>query len=276
MTLAALGPKGTFSCELAGLIKEEGEVILLFPTIREVFSAVSAHRIRGIVPVENSEAGGVGETLDGLLETPCTITAEYYLPIRHFFVSEYEPDEISVVYLHPQAHEQCSVFLRSLKNAELIHTSSNAQSAKHAASTGKSAAVTTESAAKLYNLPILQKDIQNSANNTTRFLEISAGGVTPENPEKCSIVILPKVNQPGLLYEILGVFARRGINLTRIESRPSKEGIGRYIFFIDIETGNGWKDAVKELKAVTILKELGCYRNLIVKRKEFIEENSTD
>lgn len=260
MTLAVLGPKGTFSCELAEKIREKHEEILLYPTIRDVFTAVLEKNIRGIVPVENSEAGGVGETLDGLLQTECSITAEYYMPIRHFFVSRYGPDEISVIYTHPQSHEQCSVFLRSLKNISLIHTSSNAQSAKEAASVQGSAAVTTESAAKLYGLSILKKDIQNAQNNTTRFLEITAGVSHPDDPEKCSVVIIPRENRPGLLYGILGIFARRGINLTRIESRPSKEGIGRYVFFIDFETNRGWQETITELKEITGVKELGCYR----------------
>ena len=260
MTLAVLGPKGTFSCELAEKIKEDNEEILLCPTIRDVFTAVEEKNIRGIVPVENSEAGGVGETLDGLLQTKCRIAAEYYMPIRHFFVSRYSQDEISVIYTHPQSHEQCSIFLHGLHDIALIHTSSNAQSAKEAAVVSGSAAVTTQSAAKLYDLPVLQGDIQNSKNNTTRLLEITAGISQPEGPEKCSVVIIPKENRPGLLYGILGIFARRGINLTRIESRPSKEGIGRYVFFIDFETNRGWKETIDELKKITGVKELGCYR----------------
>ncbi len=123
-----------------------------------------------------------------------------------------------------------------------------------------SAAITTESAAKLCDLPVLKKDIQNSLNNTTRFLEISANTQDCYDPEKCSVVIIPKENRPGLLYGILGIFARRGINLTRIDSRPSKEGIGRYVFFIDFETNRGWKETIAELKEITGVKELGCYR----------------
>ncbi|MBN2733238.1 MAG: prephenate dehydratase [Methanomicrobiaceae archaeon] len=265
MTIAILGPKGTFSCELAEKIRKEGEEILLFPTIRDVFTAVLEKNIRGIVPVENSEAGGVGETLDGLLQTECRITAEYYMPIRHFFVSKYKEEEISVIYTHPQSHEQCSIYLRNLKDLSLIHTSSNAKSAEYAESVPNSAAVTTKSAAKLYNLPVLKKDIQNSENNTTRFLEISSGHIFPDEPDKCSIVIIPKDNRPGLLYGILEIFARKKINLTRIESRPSKEGIGRYVFFIDFETDDGWQGAISELEAITGLKELGCYKKRSIK-----------
>ncbi len=182
------------------------------------------------------------------------------MPIRHFFVSRYELDEISVIYTHSQSHEQCSLYLNCLKDAAIIHTSSNAQSAKEAAVVSRSWAVTTKRAAKLYDLPILQEDIQNSQNNTTRFLEITAGASHPDDPEKCSVVIIPRENRPGLLYGILVIFARRGINLTRIESRPSKEGIGRYVFFIDFETNRGWKETIAELKGITGVKELGCYR----------------
>ncbi len=141
MTFAVIGPKGTFSCEIAEKIREENEEILLFSTIRDVFTAVLEKNIRGIVPVENSEAGGVGETLDGLLQTECRIAAEYYMPIRHFFVSRYELDEISVIYTHSKSHEQCSLYLNCLKDAAIIHTSSNAQSAKEAAAVSRSAAV---------------------------------------------------------------------------------------------------------------------------------------
>ncbi|MDD3978215.1 MAG: prephenate dehydratase domain-containing protein [Methanomicrobium sp.] len=266
MTIAVLGPRGTFSCELAEKIKEDGEEIILLPTIHDVFTAVTEKKIRGIVPVENSEAGGVGETLDGLLQTDCKITAEYYMPIRHFFVSKYNPADISVIYTHPQSHEQAGIFLRELKGVSIIHTSSNAQSAKEAESVLNSAAVTTESAAKLYKLPLLKKDIQNSNNNTTRFLEISSLNIIPDKPEKCSIVVIPKDNRPGLLYGILEIFAHRGINLTRIESRPSKEGIGRYVFFIDFETDNEWKSAISELKEITGLKELVCYKKRSINR----------
>lgn len=265
MTIAALGPKGTFSSELAEMIKKDGEEIILSPTIRDVFTAVFEKNARGIVPVENSEAGGVGETLDGLLQTNCRIIAEYYLPIKHFFVSKYTKNEISVVYTHPQSHEQCSIFLGELKNLSLIHTSSNAKSAEYAETVPNSAAVTTKSAAKLYNLPVLKKDIQNSENNTTRFLEISKGNNFSGLPDKCSIVIIPKDNRPGLLYGILEIFARKKINLTRIESRPSKDGIGRYVFFIDFETDGEWQEAMSELKAITCLKELGCYKKGVIK-----------
>ena len=259
MTIAVLGPKGTFSSELAEKIKDTDEEILLLPTIREVFSTVIKGGIRGIVPVENSEAGGVGETLDGLLEQNCKITAEYYMPIRHCFVSLYPLDEISVVYTHPQSHEQCSIFLGDLKGVPVIHTSSNSRSAKEAKIKNNSAAVTTKSSAALYKLPVLKEDIQNSGNNTTRFLEISSDAGLYKNPEKCSLIIIPKDNRPGLLYSILENFAKKEINLTRIESRPSKTGIGRYIFFIDFETSEGWKNAISGLKTVTGLKELGCY-----------------
>ncbi|MBP2134108.1 prephenate dehydratase [Methanomicrobium sp. W14] len=262
MTIAALGPKGTFSHELAEKIKRKDEEVLLFPTIKDVFREVCLRKtkgVRGIVPVENSEAGGVGETLDAIMTSECRIFAEYYMPIHHLFVSGCSHKDISVIYTHPQSHEQCSIFLEKLENIPVIHTSSNAQSAKEAKTTANSAAVTTETAAKLYNLPVLKKDIQNSGNNTTRFLEISAEGTLPENPEKCSIVIIPKENRPGLLYGILEIFARKNINLTRIESRPSKDGIGRYVFFIDFETGENCRDAISELKTVTVLKELGCY-----------------
>ena len=295
-----MGPKGTFSHEIAGRVCDRGEEILFYPTIREVFAAVSERSsddpdFRGIVPVENSGAGGVFETLEGLLSTDCTVCAEYYLPVRYVFATSKgtaakmprfmsqdgsksaDLSAFGVVYAHPQAHAQCSVFLSELSKAAVIHTTSNAKSAEDTLveSSELTAAVTTRSAAEICGLEIIRENIQNYDSNTTRFLEIrkTAPAMTRKSPclddstvcdIKCSIVVMPNGNYPGLLYRILSVFAGREINLTRIESRPSGDMMGKYVFFIDYEFGreldaDGNTKLLDWLRTITEVKELGCY-----------------
>ncbi|UUX91338.1 prephenate dehydratase [Methanoplanus endosymbiosus] len=270
MKIAALGPEGTFSHELAVKISGDSEVVL-FPTIKRVFAEAEKGECFGLVPVENSDAGGVGETLDGLMDTGCRIAAEYYMPIRHNLASDGVPaGGCRVLYAHPQSHAQCSRFIEDL-GIPVIHTASNADSARLALQNPGSCAVTSVSAAKNFMLDIIRPDIQNSDNNITRFLLISPdkgeypGGisevrktVSASGRRKCSIIIDPETDRPGLLYNILGVFAGEKINLTRIESRPSKRGIGSYVFFIDFEAESGEK-LISSLKRIATVKELGCY-----------------
>jgi len=261
MTVLTLGPAGTFSHELA--VRLYGNDVLLLPTIRAIIERVAASSVKGLVPIENSEAGGVGETLQGFLEFDVVITGEAYMPVRHHLAARVEPERLSVVYAHPQTHEQCSVLLDSL-GVEVVHTSSNAASAIAMQGDEHAGAVVPEMAAAIYDLPIALREIQNSRENTTRFVEISStprgeGGCT-----KCSLLVDPKADRVGLLADLLGVFARRGINLTRIESRPSRRGIGSYLFFIDLEISEGWREAKEELKRMTTVRELGCYARLEV------------
>ncbi|MBN1431342.1 MAG: ACT domain-containing protein [Methanomicrobiaceae archaeon] len=268
MRCAALGPEGTFSHEMA--LKVCGEDVTLCPTIGSVFAEVAAGGCMGIVPVENSEAGGVGETFDGLMRTDCHIAAEYYLPVRHYYAAAIPVGENpSCIYAHPQSHEQCSRFIDEL-GVPVVHTASNAASAESAAENPGTAAITSAPAAKIHGLRIIRENVQNSENNVTRFVAIVKGpypkGYLPESPgcDKCSILIDPQEDRPGLLYEIIGVFAALGINLSRIESRPSKRGIGSYVFFIDFAMTPFSGDAVRRLKDIASVKELGCYTGRVI------------
>lgn len=261
MTVATLGPAGTFSHELA--VRLYGGDIELLPTIRSIIGRVAAGGAKGLVPIENSEAGGVGETLQGLMEFDVSITGEAYMPVRHHLAARGDPARLSVIYAHPQTHEQCSVVLDRL-GVEVVHTSSNAASAMAMQKDEHAGAVVSETAARIYGLPLALRDLQNSRENTTRFVEISALPRGIVGATKCSLLVDPELDRVGLLADILGVFARRGINLTRIESRPSRRGIGRYIFFIDLEVSEGWREAKEELKAMTTVRELGCYARMEV------------
>ena len=262
MTLITLGPAGTFSHELAlKIAKNKNTEIVLLPTIHSIMAAVARNEGDGVVPMENSEAGGVGETLDGLLKFPLFITAEMYLPVRHNLASLVTLEEMRVIYAHPQTHEQCSDAIERW-GLPVIHTSSNASSAFEAKKTPNAGAILSETAATLYHMPIIVKNTENSAWNTTRFVRISTKPSGNKRPEKCSILIDPSTDRAGLLFDLLGAFAKRKINLSRIESRPSKRGIGNYVFFLDYAWSDTTADALEELRTMTNVKELGCYRKV--------------
>lgn len=261
MSLVTLGPEGTFSHEVAESVSR-GPVMLV-PTIREVFREVAENGRQGLVPLENSEAGGVGPTLDGLMAFRVFITAEIFMPVHHFLVAPAGTGEIRTLFVHPQTHEQCSEVIETL-GAEVIHTSSNAASAKATLECAGSGAIVSRKSAELYGLTIMRSNVENNPDNVTRFVCISAAPAEITDPRKCSILVDPESDRAGLLHELLGVFSRRAINLTRIESRPSKRGMGRYVFFIDLTYSPECPDAIKELQFLTNVRNLGCYSRLEV------------
>ena len=169
MTVITLGPEGTFSHELA--LRLKCEPIILEPTIHSIFAAVAAGRGDGIVPIENSEAGGVGETLDGLTKYPLSITVEMYMPVHHNLASLVPLEKIRVIYSHPQTHEQCSGWIERWRQVPVIHTSSNASSAIEAKKTPNAGAILSVSAAAIYHIPVIVEHIENNPENTTRFVQ---------------------------------------------------------------------------------------------------------
>ena len=259
MTTITLGPEGTFSHEVA--LKLKCKELVFVPTIHAIMAAVARGEGDGIVPMENSEAGGVGETLDGLSKYPLCITAEMYLPIHHNLASTVPLKEVRVIFAHPQTHEQCSDRIEEW-GIPVIHTSSNAASAQEARRVPNAGAILSAAAATLYKLPIIVPSTENNAANITRFVRIAK--IPSEDPrrEKCSVLIDPHTDRSGLLFDLLATFAKRKINLTRIESRPSKRRIGEYIFFLDFAWTPDTPDVLKELKTITTVKELGCYRKI--------------
>jgi prephenate dehydratase len=254
MKYVTLGPEGTVSHELA---EELGwEEVLLAPAIHSVFDRVQEGEYQGLVPLENSEAGGVGTTLSCLQDYNVYIVGEAFKEIHHHLAAMTK--DIRTVYAHPQTHEQCDLFIEK-EGFLVIHTRSNAESALRARRDPHSGAILPEGTALRYQLPILSRDVQNSPHNVTRFAVLSATACRPRMGMKCSILIDPRVDRAGLLHDLLGVFAERRINLTRIESRPSRRGMGSYVFFLDFRTAPGWKRCIQRLKELTGVKELGCY-----------------
>ena len=264
MKLITLGPEGTFSHEVTMKMHlTTPENLVLLPTINGIMAAVARGDGDGIVPMENSEAGSVGETLDGLSRHPLFITGEMYMPIHHNLASLVPLEAIRVIYAHPQTHEQCSEAIESW-GVPVIHTSSNAASAVEAKKTPNAGALLSVSAAALYHLPVLVRNTENNPSNTTRFVRISHTPLPDPTPEKCSILIDPNADRSGLLHDLLEAFASRNINLTRIESRPSKRKIGEYVFFLDTTWSEKTAGAIIELMTITGVKELGCYRKIRV------------
>jgi len=261
MTTVTLGPEGTFSHEVA--LKLNCRDLVFAPTIHAIMAAVARGGGDGIVPMENSEAGGVGETLDGLSQYPLFITAEMYLPVHHNLASTVPLKEIRVIFAHPQTHEQCSDRIEEW-GIPVIHTSSNAASAQEARRVPNAGAILSEAAATLYKLPVIVRSAENNPRNTTRFVRIAKSPSQDPKREKCSVLIDPAGDRAGLLYDLLGAFAKRGISLSRIESRPSKRKMGEYVFFLDYAWTSGAADALCELKGMTNVKELGCYRKIAV------------
>ncbi|MDK2975133.1 MAG: prephenate dehydratase [Methanofollis sp.] len=255
VTLAALGPEGTFSHTLAVRLADE---VVLLPTIGAVFAHVAAGKGDGLVPIENSEAGGVGPTLDGLAAHQVFITGEAYLPVRHHLASFVKKEEINVLYAHPQTHEQCSRLTDALGVA-VIHTASNAASARAVLPGTRAAAITTREAAMRSGVPIVESNVQDAEDNTTRFVVVSRTPYAGGDAVKCSVLLDPRTDRTGLLADLLAVFARPGINLTRIESRPAKRGIGRYVFFLDGESVPQWQEALENLADLADVKTFGCY-----------------
>jgi prephenate dehydratase len=219
----------------------------------------------GMVPVENSQAGSINEIYDLLLDYPLNIFGEINMRINHCLVALPGENlaEIKVVYSHPQAISQCQEFLNKL-NVEIVPGYNTAGSAKRIKeeNTKGQAAIASKRAAQIYELVILAADIETNPHNYTKFFIISKKKAKRAAKNKTSLVFSTK-NMPGTLYHILGAFASRNINLSKLESRPSKDTPWEYVFYVDFEghiEDKICQEALAELKGKTsFLKILGSY-----------------
>lgn len=237
LNIAYLGPAGTFTQEAA--LKQFGHSVKTAPmrSIGDVFKAVETSECQyGLVPVENSTEGMVSHTLDTLALSPLNICGEVAVRIGQHLLSHAERlEDIEIVYSHSQSLAQCRRWCAEhLAHVETIVTISNAEAAKLAAQEGTSAAIAGKMAAELYQLPIRYTHIEDESDNTTRFLVIGKQSIAASGDDKTTILVSAQ-NRPGLLYRLLEPIERHGVNMTRIESRPSRRGIWEYIFFIDLE-----------------------------------------
>jgi chorismate mutase/prephenate dehydratase len=265
IVVAYLGPEGTFTHQ-AALIKF-GEKARYIPvkTIDEVFKEVEKKRADyGVVPIENSIEGVVTHTLDVFIESDLKITSEIILEIHHFLLSrEKTIRDIKKLYSHPQAIAQCRNWIsQNLPDVEIYETESTTSAVKRILNEKKSAAIASEVAASMYNLNIIAERIEDFRENITRFLVIGNNFSEKTGNDKTSILFSIK-DKVGALHDILVPFKKEKINLTRIESRPSKKKAWEYVFFVDF-TGHkdepNVKKALDKIKNSTIfLKILGSY-----------------
>jgi chorismate mutase/prephenate dehydratase len=265
MKVAFLGPQATFTHVAA--MQQFGFSAQLVPqkSIPAVFDEVLRGRAHyGVVPVENSTEGVVSHTLDMFMESDLKINAEILLGISHDLLSRSgRLEEVRKVVSHPQALAQCRKWLEeNLPDIPLVDVASTALAAQMAAEDETAAAVASEMAATLYGLQVLKPKIEDNPNNFTRFLVI--GTKTPERTgrDKTSVMFSTK-DEPGILYRMLEPFSKRGINLSKIESRPMKKKAWEYIFFLDMEghiAEEGVSAAIEELRGYCqFLKVLGSY-----------------
>ncbi|MFA5859545.1 MAG: prephenate dehydratase, partial [Elusimicrobiota bacterium] len=265
MVIGYFGPETTFTHMAA--YKTFGSTAKYLPlkTIRNVFEEVEKKRVDyGVVPIENSTEGVVNHTLDMFVDSNTKICAETFLGIAHYLLSRNtEIGEIKRVYSHQQPLAQCRNWLDShIPGVELIETRSTAEAAFIATREHLSAAIASELAAKKYNLNVLAKNIEDLEENITRFLVIGQNITQPSGSDKTSVMLSIK-DRVGALHDILLPFSKNKLNLTKIESRPSRKRVWEYVFFVDIEghcDDSSVKKALKMLeKYCVFVKVLGSY-----------------
>ena len=273
-SIAHLGPSGTYS-ELAALAyanwlaRAKGQKSLLcpYPTIALAMrSVVQGEAELAVVPVENSIQGSVAITLDTLWKLESLqIQQELVVPVSHRLLSRASSlEDLKTVYSHPQALAQCQQWLeRFLPSAQLIATNSTTEALEYLDQDPTAATISSSRASQLYNLPILASEINDYPDNCTRFWVLGLQPMT-EGSHISLAFSVPDI--PGTLVKPLQIFAQRGINLSRIESRPTKRSLGEYLFFIDLEAnskGASYQGALAELAAsAEVLKIFGNYNVL--------------
>lgn len=265
MKVAYLGPKATFS-HLATM-QRFGYSAELVPqkSIPAVFEEVEkGNASYGVVPVENSTEGVISYTLDMFMESELKITAEVLLEVHHDLLSRTgRMEDIRKVYSHPQPIAQCRRWLNeNLPDVPLIDVASTAVAAQMVAEDPTAAAVAGELAASMYGLTVVRKRIEDQVNNITRFLVIGKNMVERSGDDKTTLMFAVK-DEVGILYRMLEPFATRGINLSKIESRPMKKKAWEYVFFLDLAghiSDPSIAEAVEDLKqCCQFVKVLGAY-----------------
>jgi chorismate mutase/prephenate dehydratase len=267
MTIAYLGPEATFTHQAA--IRRFGSSLRYASqkTIADVFTEVAKNRADyGVVPVENSTEGVVTHTLDMFVDSDLKIVSQIVLPIQYCLAGKGGGlKNIKRLHVHPQALGQCRRWVQqNLPGAEILEASSNARSAELAAKDKSSAAVTGILAAEKYGLRILEQDIQDNAANATRFLVLGRQCSPPTGDDRTSLMVSVS-DKVGALHEAIAAFRRYKINMTKIESRPSKRKAWEYFFFIDCDGHAQDKKVAKAIQHLgthcNFVKILGSYPN---------------
>ena len=269
--VAFLGPEGTFTQEAA--LKHFGDSAVSVPqaAIDEVFREVLAGSCNyGVVPVENSTEGVISHTLDSFMDSSLKICGEVELRIHQHFMTgpNTNKDTITRVYSHAQSLAQCRQWLNSnYPNIERVAVSSNAEAAKRVQGEWNSAAIAGDMACELYNLEKMWEKIEDRPDNSTRFLIIGREEVPRSGDDRTSVVVSVH-NKPGALHDLLEPFRRHNVDMTRLESRPSRNSKWSYVFFIDL-VGHLEDKAVADVLAelstsVAQIKILGSYPRAVL------------
>ncbi|MFA6268342.1 MAG: prephenate dehydratase [archaeon] len=271
--VAFLGPESSFSNDAAKKAFPADSLIAV-ESIKKVFDFVEASKADfGVIPLENSIEGSVTQTLDVLAATNLIIVGELFLQIKQCLLSKGKKETITKIFSHPQGFAQCrNYLLKNFPNVELIECASTARAAEKASFEINSAAIASKSAAKKFNLDILEEDVHDLENNKTKFAIITilqkAKSFLLKSSStkfKTSIVFGVK-DSPGSLFEAIKSFKDFGVNMTKIESRPSKKNAWEYVFFIDIEGSTNEKKVISALEGLNahcaFVKVLGSYKSL--------------
>jgi len=234
LRIGYLGPGGSFSHTAAMLKFGQSVEYEPLADIKSIFGEVSkGHCDLGVVPIENTTGGGVIETLDALVDSDVKICAEVLMAIHHSLLGNCKLAEVKTIYSKPEVFAQCRNWLSStFKEAQTVSVASTAKAAQMAADEQNAAAIGSKVAAELYGLRIICENIEDIANNITRFLVISREDARPTGEDKTAI-LFSTAHKAGALADVLEVFKRYEINLTNIESRPSKKRQWEYYFFVD-------------------------------------------
>ena len=273
LKVAYLGPEGTFT--QSAVLKHFGHSVhaLSVPTIDEVFHEVEAGTADfGVAPIENSSEGTVNiHTLDMFLTSPLKVCGEIELRIhQHLMGRMADIKGIRRVCSHPQSLAQCKAWLaENLPNVELVPVASNAEAARRARDEDGTAALAGEAAAKVYDLRILFQTVEDQDDNSTRFVVVGRKLFPPSGNDKTSLLVSASGTKgPGVLLHLLGPLARHGVNMTRIESRPSRKRKWDYVFFVDLD-GHAEdppvRKALEKIKAqASLFKVLGAYPKAVL------------
>jgi chorismate mutase/prephenate dehydratase len=267
LKVAFLGPEGTFTQQ--AVLKHFGHSVRALPltSVEEVFREVESGTADfGVVPIENSSEGTVNNTLDMFLTSPLGICSEVELRIHQNLMGRMTAlADVQRVCAHPQALAQCRGWLtENLPGVERVPVSSNAEGARRARDEEGTAAIAGSVAAELYGLNMLVPEIEDHADNTTRFLVIGRTSAPPSGEDKTTLLVsAAHTDSPGALFRLVEPFARHRISMTRIESRPSRRRKWDYVFFIDLEghaTSEPLASALAEIKGqASLFRVLGSY-----------------
>ena len=265
MSVSFLGPETTFSHQAAICMFGHSVSLRVAPTIDDVFDLIEKGICKkGVVPIENSYEGSVNRTLDLFYRYDLKISAEIFLRIRHYLLSKQNSiKKIKRLYSHPMAIAQCRQWIKNhMPDVEIKEVQSTAHAAGMAVKDHEAGALGSRLSAMTYDLNTLEKNIEDSPDNVTRFLAIGKTEVSATGNDKTSFMFLLK-HRPGALHDALGALARRGINMSRIESRPTKIQSWEYLFFVDIDghiSDKKINDALREMEeSCVVLKRLGSY-----------------